>query len=30
MGLLVAFVIAQSLWLGRHLREPGTSDEQGK
>lgn len=30
MGLLIAFVIVQSLWLGRHLREPGASDEQGE
>ncbi|AHV93272.1 septation protein A [Bordetella holmesii] len=28
MGLLIAFVILQSLWLGRHMQEPG-ADKKG-
>jgi len=26
MGLMLAFVILQSLWLGRHMQEPGRED----
>jgi intracellular septation protein len=29
MGLLIAFVIVQSLWLGRHMQEPG-ADKDGR
>ncbi|MCD0504095.1 septation protein A [Bordetella petrii] len=30
MGLLLAFVIGQSLWLGRHMQQPGQSDAGNK
>ena len=31
MGLLIAFVIVQSIWLGRHLRAPGANgDDAGQ